>query len=54
MTPRIIIGVACGIAAGFIAHRLLQTEWRASTLLAIAVIWIVYLVRSGERRRRGR
>jgi Flp pilus assembly protein TadB len=50
MSPRIVIAIVSGLAAGFVADRLLNTEWRAATLLAIAVIWIVYMVRSHQRR----
>jgi ABC-type uncharacterized transport system permease subunit len=54
MTPRFVIAIVSGIAAGLIADRLLETRWRAATLLAIAIIWIVYLIRSIERRRNAR
>jgi hypothetical protein len=48
---RLVVSIVSGIAAWVIAGRLLETRWRAATLLAIGIIWIVYLIRSAERRR---
>jgi hypothetical protein len=50
MSTRIVMAIAGGVAAGFAADRLLDTEWRATTLLAIAAVWIIYLTRSNQRR----